>query len=68
MAQALDLCDALDPAGGALGVAKVDAYHVWWDPQLRQQIERAGRGPEPRAGFSRATGSCPPPTCSKTAA
>ena len=44
MAQALDLCDALDPAGGALGVA-VDAYHVWWDPQLRQQIERAGRGP-----------------------
>jgi sugar phosphate isomerase/epimerase len=41
--QALDLCDALDPArSGALGVA-VDAYHVWWDPKLAQQIERAGR-------------------------
>lgn len=41
--QALDLCDALDPArSGALGVA-VDAYHVWWDPKLQAQIERAGR-------------------------
>jgi sugar phosphate isomerase/epimerase len=52
MAQALDICDALDPpvtdatgrrvGSGALGVA-VDVYHVWWDPQLRAQIERAGR-------------------------
>ncbi|MBL8326352.1 MAG: TIM barrel protein [Rubrivivax sp.] len=42
LAQALDLCDALDPAGsGSLGVA-VDAYHVWWDPQLEAQIARAG--------------------------
>ncbi|HRD99023.1 MAG TPA: sugar phosphate isomerase/epimerase family protein [Rubrivivax sp.] len=41
--QALDLCDALDPArSGALGVA-VDLYHVWWDPKLQQQIARAGR-------------------------
>ena len=41
--QALDLCDALDPAQtGALGVA-VDVYHVWWDPKLQAQIERAGR-------------------------
>ena len=40
--QALDLCDALDPdATGALGVA-VDAYHVWWDPKLAEQIARAG--------------------------
>ena len=40
--QALDLCDLLDPArSGALGVA-VDLYHVWWDPKLEQQIERAG--------------------------
>ena len=40
--QALDLCDALDPArSGALGVA-VDAYHVWWDPKLENQIRRAG--------------------------
>jgi sugar phosphate isomerase/epimerase len=41
--QALDLCDALDPdRTGALGVA-VDLYHVWWDPKLAAQIERAGK-------------------------
>ena len=41
--QALDLCDALDSErSGALGVA-VDAYHVWWDPELQAQITRAGR-------------------------
>ena len=49
--QALDVCDELDPgppagqassARAALGVA-VDVYHVWWDPKLRSQIERAGR-------------------------
>jgi sugar phosphate isomerase/epimerase len=40
--QALDICDALDPASsGALGVA-VDVYHVWWDPKLSEQIRRAG--------------------------
>ncbi|TFZ08580.1 sugar phosphate isomerase/epimerase family protein [Ramlibacter humi] len=40
--QALDICDALDPSkSGALGVA-VDVYHVWWDPKLQQQIQRAG--------------------------
>ena len=43
MEQALDICDALDPAKtGALGVA-VDVYHVWWDPKLQAQIARAGR-------------------------
>ncbi len=47
VAQALDLCDALEPretgAGpsGAIGIA-VDAYHVWWDPLLAQALERAG--------------------------
>jgi sugar phosphate isomerase/epimerase len=41
LAQALDLCDELDDSGGALGVA-VDVYHLWWDPQLKAQIERAG--------------------------
>ena len=44
--QALDLCEALDPVlpteRAALGVA-VDVYHVWWDPKLQAQIERAGR-------------------------
>jgi sugar phosphate isomerase/epimerase len=39
---ALDLCDELDPEEtGALGVA-LDAYHVWWDPKLAAQIQRAG--------------------------
>ena len=37
--QALDLCDFL---GDGIGVA-VDAYHVWWDPKLKSQIERAGK-------------------------
>jgi len=40
---ALDLCDELDPQkSGLLGVA-LDIYHVWWDPKLQAQIERAGR-------------------------
>lgn len=43
MEHALDVCDALDPSkSGALGVA-VDVYHVWWDPKLQRQIERAGK-------------------------
>ena len=43
LGQALDLCDALDPRHeGGLGVA-VDVYHVWWDPQLERQLERAGK-------------------------
>jgi sugar phosphate isomerase/epimerase len=43
MEHALDICDALDPErSGALGLA-VDAYHVWWDPKLESQIERAGK-------------------------
>ncbi len=43
MEQALDICDALDPEqSGALGVA-VDVYHVWWDPKLQAQIQRAGK-------------------------
>jgi sugar phosphate isomerase/epimerase len=41
-AQALDICDRLDPAAsGRLGVA-LDVYHVWWDPELLAQIRRAG--------------------------
>ena len=43
LAQALDLCDRLDPdRTGLLGVA-LDAYHVWWDPELTGQIARAGQ-------------------------
>jgi len=42
MAQANALCDELCPSGrDGLGIA-VDVYHVWWDPDLRAQIERAG--------------------------
>jgi sugar phosphate isomerase/epimerase len=43
MEQALDVCDTLDPLKtGDLGVA-LDVYHVWWDPKLQAQIERAGK-------------------------
>ena len=42
LAQANALCDELAPNGkDGLGVA-VDVYHVWWDPDLKQEIERAG--------------------------
>ncbi|MBR1202092.1 MULTISPECIES: sugar phosphate isomerase/epimerase [unclassified Bradyrhizobium] len=40
---ALDICDALDPSRtGAIGVA-LDVYHIWWDPELKSQIARAGK-------------------------
>jgi sugar phosphate isomerase/epimerase len=39
LAQANDLCEEL---GDGAGVA-VDTYHVWWDPDLADQIARAGR-------------------------
>ncbi len=42
LAQALGLCDRLDPdKSGALGVA-FDVYHCWWDPDLEAQLMRAG--------------------------
>ena len=37
LAQANDLCDEL---GEGLGVV-IDAYHVWWDPNLKTEIARA---------------------------
>ncbi|MBL6928086.1 MAG: sugar phosphate isomerase/epimerase [Rhodospirillales bacterium] len=37
MAQANDICDEL---GAGVGIA-VDVYHVWWDPDLKRQIDRA---------------------------
>jgi sugar phosphate isomerase/epimerase len=43
LAQALDICDRLDPERkGGIGVA-VDIYHVWWDPALWEGIVRAGK-------------------------
>jgi sugar phosphate isomerase/epimerase len=44
LSEALALCHALDPAGASgLGVA-VDAYHVWWDWRLHDDIRKAGDG------------------------
>ena len=37
MAHANALCDEL---GAGVGIA-VDVYHVWWDPNLKSEIERA---------------------------
>ncbi|AFL49934.1 sugar phosphate isomerase/epimerase [Sinorhizobium fredii] len=39
LGQALDICERLGPG---VGVA-IDVYHVWWDPDLANQIARAGR-------------------------
>jgi sugar phosphate isomerase/epimerase len=38
LAQANDLAERFDPAGVGL---VVDAYHVWWDPDLERQLARA---------------------------
>lgn len=38
LGHALDICEQV---GEGIGVA-IDAYHVWWDPDLDRQIERAG--------------------------
>jgi sugar phosphate isomerase/epimerase len=40
LGQALDLAIPFDPE--VVGVV-VDAYHVWWDPDLAVQVARAGR-------------------------
>ena len=40
LGQALDLAAPYDAT--AVGVA-IDTFHVWWDPELKAQIERAGR-------------------------
>jgi sugar phosphate isomerase/epimerase len=57
MAHANDLCDEL---GAGLGIA-VDVYHVWWDPHLKREIERAaGATPSRLLAITSATGSCPP--------
>jgi sugar phosphate isomerase/epimerase len=41
--QALAICDALDPnRSRGLGLA-IDTYHVWWDPEVYDQIARIGR-------------------------
>ena len=39
MAEARDICDRLDHS--LVGIA-VDIYHVWWDPDLEDEISSAG--------------------------
>lgn len=44
LGQALDLAEQAEAATGCRDVGVcVDTYHVWWDPQVFEQIERAGR-------------------------
>jgi sugar phosphate isomerase/epimerase len=38
--QALDLAEPFDPA--QVGVV-VDTFHLWWEPDLTEQVARAGR-------------------------
>jgi len=38
LSEALDLCDELGEGAGVV----IDAYHLWWDPDLERQIARAG--------------------------
>jgi sugar phosphate isomerase/epimerase len=55
LAQALDLAERF--SASQVGVM-VDAYHVWWDPQLAAQLTRAGRR---IAGFQVADWATPLP-------
>lgn len=41
MRQAHEICDALG-SPKSVGIA-VDVYHVWWDPELKAQIDLAGQ-------------------------
>jgi sugar phosphate isomerase/epimerase len=41
MRQAHEICDALG-SPKAVGIA-LDVYHVWWDPELKAQIDLAGQ-------------------------
>ncbi len=38
LSEALDICDAIDDP--KLGIC-IDAYHVWWDPNLARDVARA---------------------------
>jgi sugar phosphate isomerase/epimerase len=44
LSEALDMCQEIEGASRApwLGVC-IDAYHVWWDPNLKRDIARAGQ-------------------------
>lgn len=40
LGQALDIAEHFTPAVGVV----VDTFHLWWDPEVLDQIARAGRG------------------------
>ncbi len=42
VAQALELAERVEPEARWLGLA-LDAYHIWWEPDLARDIARAGR-------------------------
>jgi sugar phosphate isomerase/epimerase len=43
LGEALDICDRIEgPAGDSWLGTLIDVYHVWWDPNLRRDIARAG--------------------------
>ena len=43
ISEALDMCAALEPNhAGVLGVV-LDVYHIWWAPDLRSAIDKAGK-------------------------
>jgi sugar phosphate isomerase/epimerase len=43
LGQALDLADRVTAETGCRNVGVcVDTYHIWWDPQVHEQIARAG--------------------------
>lgn len=44
LSEALDMCDGIEgnTVNPWLGVC-IDVYHVWWDPNLRRDIARAGK-------------------------
>lgn len=39
LGQAIDIAESAGPSVGVV----IDTYHVWWDPQLVEQVARAGR-------------------------
>ena len=66
LGQALDICEALDPAERGWA-SSVDVYHVWWDPDVLAGITRAGEqsvSTPSHLGLARADAA----TCCSTAA
>ena len=43
LCEALDMCEAIEPMTDDPWIGTcIDVYHVWWDPNLRRDIARAG--------------------------